>query len=62
MEPLIVALPKGRMENQAADLFGAVGYPLDHEAAAGRKLVFEDTTGRLRFILAKPADVPTYVE
>ena len=62
MEWLTVALPKGRMQDQVLDLFRAVGYPVDREGASGRKLVFEDATGRLRFVLAKPADVPIYVE
>ncbi len=60
MDPITVALPKGRMQDDILDLFGAVGYPI--EEADSRKLIFEDVTGRLRFILAKPADVPTYVE
>lgn len=62
MDPLIVALPKGRMQDDALDLFAAVGYPCDPEASSGRKLVFDDASGAFRFILAKPADVPIYVE
>jgi len=62
MEPLIVALPKGRMQRQVLDLFRAAGYATDPEVTSGRRLVFEDLTGALRFVLAKPADVPTYVE
>jgi len=60
MEPITVALPKGRMQDDILDLFGAAGYPT--EGIDSRKLIFDDVTGRLRFILAKPADVPTYVE
>jgi len=62
MEPLTVALPKGRMQNQVLDLFRAAGYPTDENATSSRKLIFEDASGTLRFVLAKPADVPTYVE
>lgn len=62
MDPLIVALPKGRMQDDALDLFAAAGYPCDPEASSGRKLVFGDVNGAFRFILAKPADVPIYVE
>ena len=32
------------------------------ESDGGRQLIFPDATGRLRFLLAKPSDVPTYVE
>ena len=62
MEPLTVALPKGRMQDQVLDLFRAAGYPTDQNATSSRKLIFEDASGRLRFVLAKPADVPIYVE
>lgn len=61
MEPLMVALPKGRMQEEILALFEAAGYPAAPEAAS-RALIFDDLTGRLRFILAKPADVPTFVE
>jgi ATP phosphoribosyltransferase len=62
MEALTVALPKGRMQDRVLDLLESIGYPLPEGALAGRKLVFFDQTETLRFILAKPADVPTYVE
>ncbi len=60
MEPLTVALPKGRMQEDALALLARAGYPATPEES--RKLVFEDETGRLRFLMAKPVDVPTYVE
>lgn len=62
MDPLIVALPKGRLQDDALGLFAAVGYPCDPEVASGRRLVFQDRSGAFRFILAKPADVPIFVE
>jgi ATP phosphoribosyltransferase len=61
MDKLMVALPKGRMQDEILALFSAAGYPSEPEERS-RKLVFDDLSGRLRFILAKPADVPTYVE
>lgn len=61
MDKLMVALPKGRMQDEALALFAAAGYPSAPEESS-RKLLFDDLSGRLRFILAKPADVPTYVE
>jgi ATP phosphoribosyltransferase len=60
MEPLTVALPKGRMQDEALALFAEAGYAC--EADNGRRLIFGDDQGQLRFVLAKPADVPTYVE
>jgi len=60
MDKLTVALPKGRMQDEVLALFAAAGYPTDGEV--GRKLFFDDLSGQLRFMLAKPGDVPTYVE
>lgn len=60
MEPLTVALPKGRMQDEVLDIFSEAGYP--GESDGGRRLIFPDATGTLRFLLAKPSDVPTYVE
>ncbi len=62
MDPLTIALPKGRMQEATLDLFAAVGLGPAPDAANGRKLVFTDANGSVRYVLAKPADVPTYVE
>ncbi len=61
MAPLVVALPKGRMQDEALELFRAIGFAID-ERRIGRRLIFDDESGALRFILAKPSDVPIYVE
>jgi ATP phosphoribosyltransferase len=60
LDPLTVALPKGRMQDEVLDLFREAGYAA--ESDGGRSLIFGDESGRLRFLLAKPSDVPTYVE
>ena len=60
MEMLTVALPKGRLQDEVLELFAEAGFPACCEN--GRKLFFDDETGRLRYMLTKPADVPTYVE
>lgn len=62
METLTIALPKGRLQDQILDVLIALGYTLPRGALAGRKLVFYDQSEQLRFIMAKPVDVPTYVE
>ncbi|MHB9032694.1 MAG: ATP phosphoribosyltransferase [Anaerolineae bacterium] len=62
MEKLTIALPKGRMQDQILELFIHLGYELPNSALNGRKLVFYDASHALRFIMAKPVDVPTYVE
>jgi ATP phosphoribosyltransferase len=61
-EPLIVALPKGRLTEDALVFLQRAGYGLPANGDNGRKLVLEGSDGRLRFIMAKPADVPIFVE
>jgi ATP phosphoribosyltransferase len=48
------------MQDEVLDIFSEAGFP--GESDGGRRLIFPDATGRLRFLLAKPSDVPTYVE
>jgi len=62
MDPLVIALPKGRMQDEVLVLFKAAGYEISDKELASRRLIISDTTGSLRFILAKPTDVPTFVE
>lgn len=66
MRTLTVAIAKGRLGEQAADLFGAIGADVSllKQALAGasRSLVVHDPRLQLRFILAKAMDVPTFVE
>ena len=58
--PLTLALPKGRLLDPALALLGAMGVK-GLEAESRRLLLVDPGTG-LRFVLLKPADVPTYVE
>ncbi|MFO7918321.1 MAG: ATP phosphoribosyltransferase [Anaerolineae bacterium] len=60
MERLTVALPKGRMQKDVLALFEEAGYPAN--SPNSRRLILNDTRGIFRFLLAKPFDVPTYVE
>ena len=57
----MVALPKGRMAEQAVDLMARAGISEPRDDM-GRKLVIESVDGSLRYIMANPSDVPTYVE
>jgi hypothetical protein len=59
--PSMVALPKGRLAEQTLELFAAAGLPLPG-SDNGRKLILESAAGTLRYIMAKPSDVPTFVE
>lgn len=59
---LTVAMPKGRIFEEAVDLLRKAGYKLPPEFDEGRRLIIDVEEAGMRFILAKPMDVPTYVE
>lgn len=75
---LTIALPKGRVLEAATALFREAGLvapesaPVADSSTGGaakggtwedsRRLILEDSASGLRFLLAKPWDVPTYVE
>ncbi|MBO4494431.1 MAG: ATP phosphoribosyltransferase [Clostridiales bacterium] len=59
---ITIALSKGRLAEKALDLLEAAGYDVSAGREESRKLILEDEKTGLRFIMAKPADVPTYVE
>ena len=59
---LTIAMPKGRIFEEAAELLRKAGYKLPPEFDENRKLIIDVEEEGLRFILAKPMDVPTYVE
>lgn len=61
-EPLIFAMPKGRIFEEAAALLREAGFKLPPEFDDSRKLIIDVPEENFRFILAKPMDVPTYVE
>lgn len=57
-----VAMPKGRIYKKASELFRQAGIPVRTDVDESRKLVIELPEIGMEFILAKPVDVPTYVE
>jgi ATP phosphoribosyltransferase len=59
---LTIAMPKGRIFDEALELLRKAGYTLPPEFAESRKLMIEVPEENMRFILAKPMDVVTYVE
>lgn len=61
-EFITVAMPKGRILEEATKLMKRAGYSLPDELRESRKLIFEIPDEKLRLILAKPMDVTTYVE
>ncbi len=59
---LTIAMPKGRIFEEAAKLMRQAGYLLPEEFDESRKLILDIEEAGMRFILAKPMDVVTYVE
>ncbi len=62
MEYLTVALAKGRLAELSMDLFIKNGYDCSGMKEKSRKLIFTDEKNKMKFILVKASDVPTYVE
>ncbi|KIL42928.1 ATP phosphoribosyltransferase [Jeotgalibacillus campisalis] len=62
MKELTIAMPKGRIFEEAVVMLKRAGYKLPPEFDDSRKLIIDVPEEKLRFILAKPMDVPTYVE
>ena len=61
-QPLVMAVPKGRVLPKLAKRFAPLGLDPSVLLADDRTLVRDDPKTGLRFLLLKPDDVPTYVE
>lgn len=63
MRYITIALAKGRLAKRALEIFENVGITCEEmKDEKTRKLIFTNEELKLRFFLAKPSDVPTYVE
>lgn len=62
MKPITVAIPKGRILKKLVPLLERADIPADCLLAEDRRLVRTSADGRVRYLLLKPDDVPTYVE
>ncbi len=59
---LTIALSKGRMQDDALELFARAGIVVEESELKSRKLIIHSADQKYAFILVKPGDVPTYVE
>jgi len=59
---LTIAMPKGRIFEEAYQMLLEAGFNLPEEVEMSRKLMIEIPEEKIRFILSKPMDVPVYVE
>jgi ATP phosphoribosyltransferase len=57
--PIILAVPKGRILDEAAAVFARAGYDLSPVLGDSRRLVHD--CGPLRVLVLRSSDVPTYV-
>ncbi|MCR8855240.1 ATP phosphoribosyltransferase [Lysinibacillus sp. FSL R7-0073] len=62
MNELTIAMPKGRIFEEAYQMLLEAGFNLPEEVEMSRKLMIEIPEEKIRFILSKPIDVPVYVE
>ena len=58
---LRIALPKGRMMDEALRLFERMGSIIDPAARDSRRLILPSADGRFEFLPVKSGDVPVYV-
>jgi ATP phosphoribosyltransferase len=58
---LVIALPKGRISEAVISHFAKAGISLPADMG-GRKLILESEDQQLRYVMARPGDVPTFVE
>ena len=59
---ITIALPKGKLFGLSAELLKKVGWTAEGLHEKSRKLIITNDDLKLRFIITKTADVPTYVE
>ena len=59
---ITVALPKGKLFKPSAELLNQIGWTAEGLHEKSRKLIITNEAARLKFIITKTADVPTYVE
>ena len=59
---ITIAIPKGRILDESVALFKKIGIDCDELLSSSRKLIFENTAQRMRYMIVRATDVPTYVE
>jgi ATP phosphoribosyltransferase len=59
---ITIAIPKGRILDESVALFKKIGIDCDELLSNSRKLIFENAAQRMRYMIVRATDVPTYVE
>ncbi len=59
---ITIAIPKGRILEESVALFAKIGIDCSELLSDSRKLVFENHEQKMRYMIVRATDVPTYVE
>ncbi len=59
---ITIAIPKGRILQDSVALFKKIGIDCEELLGDTRKLIFENGAQRMRYMIVRATDVPTYVE
>jgi len=62
MDYLTIALPKGKLFSRSVELLAKIGYSAENVVEDSRKLVIANEETKVKFIITKTVDLPTYVE
>jgi ATP phosphoribosyltransferase len=59
---ITIAIPKGRILQDSVALFKKIGIDCEELLSDTRKLIFENQAQKMRYMIVRATDVPTYVE
>ncbi|MCL2678268.1 MAG: ATP phosphoribosyltransferase regulatory subunit [Clostridiales bacterium] len=59
---LTIALPKGKLGEEAVSLLSRAGFGMEGLEVEARKLFYANEKARVNYIVCRPTDIPTYVE
>ena len=59
---ITIAIPKGRILHDSVALFKKIGIDCEELLSDTRKLIFENPEQKMRYMIVRATDVPTYVE
>jgi len=62
MKYITIAMAKGRLAELSIEIFESIGLNCSEMKEKSRKLIFTDEENKIKFVLVKASDVPTYVE
>ncbi len=61
-DDLVIAVPKGTLYKPTVSLLKKAGFDCGEMENESRKLVFTDEKQKVRYVVCRPTDIPTFVE